>query len=163
MKTSECITKVISSSSELEDVLNLRKEVFVSEQGVPLSEEIDSLDTLEAIDSGRVIHVMATIGPLLVGAARLILEGSKPNSDNILEFPHIGRVAVIKSMRRKGIGEIIMTKLHFIAKNNHFRGVTLSAQVQVEYFYTQLGYIKRGPVYDDVGIPHQDMDKILKG
>ena len=72
MKTSECITKVISSSSELEDVLNLRKEVFVSEQGVPLSEEIDSLDTLEAIDSGRVIHVMATIGPLLVGAARLI-------------------------------------------------------------------------------------------
>lgn len=55
-----------------------------------------------------------------------------------------------------------MTKLHFIAKNKHFRGVTLSAQVRVEYFYTQLGYTKRGPVYDDVGIPHQNMDLILK-
>ena len=77
------------------------------------------------------------------------------------DFPHIGRVAVKKTMRRKGIGEILMVKLHQLANSRGFIGVTLSAQIQATPFYTQLGYIKRGSVYDDVGIPHQDMDLIF--
>ncbi len=64
-------------------------------------------------------------------------------------------------MRRKGIGDILMMKLHQLASTKGFRGVTLSAQIQAAPFYTNLGYIKRGSVYDDVGIPHQDMDLIF--
>jgi len=54
-----------------------------------------------------------------------------------------------------------MVKLHQLANSGGFTGVTLSAQIQATPFYTQLGYIKRGSVYDDVGIPHQDMDLIF--
>ena len=161
MRQSDYISKIISSSSELEDVLKLRMEVFVAEQGVAAEEEIDALDTLQAIEAGRVIHVMVVSTQFLVGTARLILENSNPNSDQVLDFPHIGRVAVKKCMRRKGIGEILMGELHLIAKNMNFGGVTLSAQIQAAPFYTGLGYIKRGNIYDDVGIPHQDMDFIF--
>ena len=58
MRQSDFISKIISSSSELEDVLKLRMEVFVAEQGVTAEEEIDGLDTLQAIESGHVIHIM---------------------------------------------------------------------------------------------------------
>ena len=161
MRQSDFISKIIASSSELEDVLKLRMEVFVAEQGVTAEEEIDGLDTLQAIESGHVIHIMVVGNQGLVGTARLILEGSNPNSDLVLDFPHIGRVAVKKCMRRKGIGEILMGELHVIAKNMNFGGVTLSAQIQAAPFYTRLGYIKRGNIYDDVGIPHHDMDFIF--
>jgi len=154
-------TKIVSTSVELEDVLELRVEVFVLEQSVPAIEEIDELDTMKAIKSGRAIHVLVSKGQLAVGTARLILEGSIPGSEKISELPHIGRVAVKKITRRQGIGEILMVRLHQLAKTMGFRGVTLSAQMQAASFYTQLGYSARGSVYDDVGIPHQDMDLIF--
>ena len=158
---SEYNIKIVSTSVELEKLLELRVEVFVLEQAVPEDEEIDALDTLEAIENGQVVHVIASKSGLTIGTARLILEGSKPDCDGVLEFPHIGRVAVKKTMRRKGLGELIMVKLHQLAKSKGFGGVTLSAQIQATPFYTQLGYIKRGSIYDDVGIPHQDMDLIF--
>jgi predicted GNAT family N-acyltransferase len=151
-------TKIVSTSVELENIIKLRVEVFVLEQFVPAIEEIDALDTLQAIKSGRVIHVMVSESQLAVGTARLVLEGSKPGSGKIPDLPHIGRVAVKKTTRRKGIGEILMVELQQLARTMGFRGVTLSAQSQAAPFYTQLGYSARGPVYDDVGIPHQDMD-----
>ncbi len=158
---SEYNIEIVSTSLELQKVLELRVEVFVSEQAVPEDEEIDAFDTLEAIENGQVIHVMASDGELAIGTARLILEESKSDSDKVSDFPHIGRVAVKKNMRRKRIGEVLMVKLHELANSRGFGGVTLSAQIQATPFYTQLGYVKRGPVYDDVGIPHQDMDLIF--
>ena len=158
---SDCHIKVVSTSLELEKILDLRVEVFVVEQGVSKDEEIDELDRLEAIATGKVVHIIASEGESVIGTARLILEGSNSDSDKVSEFPHIGRVAVKKTMRRKGIGDILMMKLHQLASTKGFRGVTLSAQIQAAPFYTNLGYIKRGSVYDDVGIPHQDMDLIF--
>jgi predicted GNAT family N-acyltransferase len=153
--------KTVSTSEELQNILELRVEVFVLEQSVSAIEEIDVLDTMKAIKSGRVIHVVVSEGQLAVGTARLVLEGSQPGSEKISELPHIGRVAVKKTTRRKGIGEVLMVRLHQLARTMGFRGVTLSAQMQAAPFYTQLGYSARGSVYDDVGIPHQDMDLIF--
>lgn len=155
-------TKVVSTLLELKKILELRVEVFVLEQSVSEDEEIDKLDTLEAIEKGLVVHIIVLEGDLTIGTARLILQDSRSGSEKVSEFPHIGRVAVKKMMRRKGIGDILMLKLHQLASSKGFLGVTLSAQIQAVPFYTQLGYIKRGPVYDDVGIPHQDMDLIFR-
>ena len=73
---SEYIIKIVSTSVELEKLLELRVEVFVLEQAVPEDEEIDALDTLEAIENGQVVHVIASKSGLTIGTARLILEGS---------------------------------------------------------------------------------------
>ncbi|MBS21187.1 MAG: hypothetical protein CL739_03740 [Chloroflexi bacterium] len=153
--------EIVSTALQLQKILELRVEVFVLEQAVPEDQEIDNLDTLEAIKGGQVIHLIASEGESIIGTARLILDGSKSCSDDVSDFPHIGRVAVKKTMRRKGIGEILMVKLHQLANRRGFAGVTLSAQIQAAPFYIRLGYIKRGSVYDDVGIPHQDMDLIF--
>ena len=63
-------TKIVSTSEELQNILELRVEVFVLEQSVSAIEEIDALDTMKAIKSGRVIHVVASEGQLAVGTAR---------------------------------------------------------------------------------------------
>ena len=81
--------QVVSTPLELQKVLELRVEVFVLEQAVPEDEEIDALDTLEAIENGQVIHVIVSEGGLAIGTARLILEGSKSQSDNLSDFPQL--------------------------------------------------------------------------
>ena len=47
---SEYNIQVVSTPLELQKVLELRVEVFVLEQAVPEDEEIDALDTVEAIE-----------------------------------------------------------------------------------------------------------------
>ena len=48
---------IVDSPENLEKILSLRKEVFVKEQSVPIKHELDNLDTMEAISTGRVTHV----------------------------------------------------------------------------------------------------------
>ena len=51
--------KIVEYSEELEKILELRQTVFIEEQKVPEEEEIDDLDSLDAISSNRVIHLIA--------------------------------------------------------------------------------------------------------
>ena len=146
---------VINDQNVLQEALDLRVQVFVNEQKVPASDEVDYLDNMEAIGNGSVIHVVAISDQQIAGTARLIFDVSED------EYPHIGRVAVKRELRGRQIGRNIMEKLHQIAKEKGFAGVTLSAQVEVKDFYTNLGYMQRGKTYMDVGIPHQDMDYIF--
>ena len=143
---------VINDQNVLQEALDLRAEVFVIEQKVPATDEVDYLDNMAAIGNGSVIHVVAISDQQIAGTARLILDVPEG------EYPHIGRVAVKKELRGRQIGRNIMDKLHQIAKGKGFAGETLSAQVEVKDFYTSLGYVQRGKTYMDVGIPHQDMD-----
>ena len=146
---------VVKSQEVLCEALTLRVEVFVDEQKVPVSDEVDHLDNMAAIEDGSVIHVVAICDSQIVGTARIILDVPKD------EYPHIGRVAVKREMRGSHIGSVIMNKLHQILEGKEYAGVTLSAQVEVKDFYTKLGYVQRGETYMDVGIMHQDMDYIF--
>jgi len=146
---------IVKTSENLERVLSLRQDVFVSEQGVSIEDELDHLDTIEAISNNQVIHIGVFDGDYAVGTARLIFD------IEMADFPHIGRVAVRKDQRKCGVGTSLMYILHEIAKNNDAKGITLSAQVSVKPFYRKLGYVGKGEVYEDVGISHQDMNLIL--
>ena len=143
---------IVDSPENLEKILSLRKEVFVKEQSVPIKHELDNLDTIEAIVTGRVTHVGIIYCDIALGAGRLV-----PPS-NSKEYHHIGRIAVKKDNRRHGAGTILMNILHKIARDDGAQGITLSAQVYVREFYRNLGYKERGEIYDEVNIPHQDMD-----
>ena len=146
---------IVKSQEVLREALTLRVEVFVDEQKVPVSDEVDHLDNMAAIEDGSVIHVASICDSQIVGTARIILDVPKD------EYPHIGRVAVKREMRGSHIGSVIMNKLHQILEGKKCAGVTLSAQVEVKDFYTKLGYVQRGETYMDVGIMHQDMDYIF--
>lgn len=130
----------------------LRTEVFVKEQNVPIELELDEKDNSE-----HTIHIGYFNGDELIGIARLI--------DIDKEAIHIGRVAIDKHHRGKGIGHKLILGCEDIAKNmlNRDFNIELSAQVYVETFYKKLGYNRiNNNIYIDAGIEHIDMKKTIK-
>ena len=130
----------------------LRTEVFVNEQNVPIELELDEKDNSE-----HTIHIGYFNVDELIGVARLI--------DMDKEVIHIGRVAIDKHHRGKGIGHKLILGCEDIAKRvlNRDFNIELSAQVYVETFYKKLGYNRiNNNIYIDAGIEHIDMKKTIK-
>ena len=129
----------------------LRTEVFVNEQDVPKELELDEKDNSE-----HTIHIGYFNGDELIGVARLI--------DMDKEVIHIGRVAIDKNHRGKGIGNRLILGCEDIAKNvlNKDFTIELGAQFYAENFYKKLGYNRiNNNVYIDAGIKHIDMRKTI--
>jgi predicted GNAT family N-acyltransferase len=123
----------------------LRRQVFVDEQGVAAAEEWDGLD-----DACR--HFLA-LDPEPVGTARLRL-----GPDGRAKAQ---RVAVLAAWRGRGVGRALMTALEQAARAAGCRQVTLSAQLTALDFYQRLGYRASGEVYLEAGIAHRAMSKTL--
>ena len=81
------------------------------------------------------------------------------------EVIHIGRVAIDKHHRGKGIGHKLILGCEDIAKKvlNRDFNIELGAQVYAETFYKKLGYNRiNNNIYIDAGIEHIDMKKTIK-
>ena len=116
----------------------IRFAVFVEEQGVPLELEMDENDA-------RCVHALAFEEKTAVGTGRLLPDG------------HIGRMAVMKAWRGRGVGAALLRKLVEAARARGDREVMLSAQVHALGFYRAHGFSPEGNVYEDAGIAHQAM------
>lgn len=127
----------------LECAYAIRKEVFCVEQLVPEELELDEYDA-------GAWHFLAFVDGVPAGTARLLNKGGAAK---------IGRVAVLKRFRGRGIGLRIMEWAMYIAKDLKLQPMILDAQVQVIPFYEKLGFVADGPVFDDAGIPHRRMTK----
>ncbi|WP_299166183.1 GNAT family N-acetyltransferase [uncultured Tateyamaria sp.] len=140
------MTWVIAQTDDLATCLELRRVVFMEEQGVSEADERDGRD-------GDALHVLATRDGVALGCARiLVAEG----------VAKIGRVCVLQEARGTGLGAAIINACLDVARAQP--GVTrakLGAQVHALAFYEKLGFTAFGPVYDDAGIPHRDMDRDL--
>jgi predicted GNAT family N-acyltransferase len=115
--------------------------VFVKEQGVPQEIELDR-------DDDRAIHFLATVSGKAVGTARLVMRGGNAK---------IGRMAVLRSYRRKGAGGKLLKAAVRAAVQLGARTIYLHAQVAVIGFYEALGFHGIGPVFDEAGIAHRKM------
>jgi predicted GNAT family N-acyltransferase len=131
-------------TDDLRTCRDIRREVFIEEQGVPLHEEMDEHDA-------TAMHFLAVEDGEPVGTARLrTLPDGTPKAE---------RVAVRAVHRKTGIGRALMTALEDAARPND--QLVLNAQVPVIPFYERLGYEAEGPVFDEAGIPHRTMRKRL--
>lgn len=121
----------------------VRGEVFQREQGVPEELEWDDLDAVA-------VHVLArdTFGNA-IGCGRLLPDG------------HIGRVAVLRHWRGKGVGTEIMQVLIALARERGHDELHLNAQTQAVPFYERLGFRAQGEEFLDAGIPHRHMHRRL--
>ena len=143
--------KILESEKDRSLGFNLRTEVFVNEQNVPIELELDEKDNSE-----HTIHIGYFNGDELIGVARLI--------DMDKEVIHIGRVAIDKNHRGEGIGHKLILGCEDIAKNvlNKDFTIELGAQFYAENFYKKLGYNRiNNNVYIDAGIKHIDMRKTI--
>ena len=120
----------------------IRFAVFVEEQGVPFEIELDEYDPVS-------IHALAFEGDKAVGTGRLLPDG------------HIGRMAVLKKWRNRGIGGLLLKRLIDAAKARGDGQVALSAQVGALPFYRAHGFETVGDEYMEAGIRHQAMRKTL--
>ena len=121
----------------------IRLEVFVHEQQVPVEEEIDALDAL-------CVHAVA-----FDATGRALATG------RLLPDGHIGRMAVLKVARTRGVGSAVLSALMQQARHRGFAEVVLSAQTHAQGFYLRHGFVPEGAEYLDANIPHILMRKAL--
>ena len=121
----------------------IRFTVFVEEQRVPADLEMDESD------AGS-LHALAYVDGQAIGTGRLLPDG------------HIGRMAVLKEWRGRGVGRAMLRRLIEAASGRGHAEVALSAQVHALEFYRAEGFKPEGIVYEEAGIPHQSMRRKLR-
>jgi predicted GNAT family N-acyltransferase len=133
--------KQISSDEAKARAFAIRMRVFVREQHVPAEIELDR-------DDVPAVHFLAIVNGRAVGTARVVMHGNSAK---------IGRMAVLKTYRRKGIGAALLKRAIVVAKRRRAQKIFLHAQVPVIGFYEKMDFRCVGPVFTEAGIPHKQM------
>jgi len=124
---------------DLDALRAVRETVFVQEQRVPLDLEWDELDP-------RCVHVLAR------DAA-----GTPIGTGRLTPDRRIGRMAVLRDWRNRGVGDALLLALLQAARDRGWHSVSLHAQAPALDFYLRHGFRPRGPRFLEAGIEHQDM------
>ncbi|MFM2483510.1 GNAT family N-acetyltransferase [Celerinatantimonas yamalensis] len=103
----------------------IRHEVFVQEQGIPLSLDLDGLD-----DSSY--HSLAYIDGMAIGVARLAL---LENNNAVM-----ARVAIKKDYRGKGIATKLIESLISKAKKLGINSIEIHAHEYLREYYESFGF-----------------------
>lgn len=122
---------------------DVRAEVFVREQGIPLDLELDEADH-------SAIHALALnrLGmPLATGRLLQHLPG----------VGRLGRMAVIAPMRGSSVGRKVLEALIAAAAARGDHTVLLHAQLSAANFYRRFGFVEHGPHFEEAGIVHVEM------
>ena len=126
-------------SADFKDLRSIREPVFVVEQQVPIKEEWDALDP----QCQHVIARDAQHQP--IGTGRLTPERK------------IGRMAVLRDWRGRGVGEALLQALIARARELGWTEVSLNAQVGALGFYEKFGFVPYGERFEEAGIQHLAM------
>ena len=145
MTTSLPFTVHICRWADAADALRrIRYDVFVIEQRVPEVLEWDEADA-------HSMHALASdAAGVPIGCARLLRDG------------HIGRVAVVRDWRERGVGTALMLELIGAARSRGDAGVIVNAQVSAMPFYALHGFVASGDVFEEAGIDHRVMTRALR-
>jgi YbgC/YbaW family acyl-CoA thioester hydrolase len=129
------------------DAQAIRTEVFVQEQKIPAEMEWDEADAtcLHAVAYNRFGLPLAT-GRLL---------------EHVPGVAKIGRMAVLASMRGGRIGREVLDALMQAARERGDREALLHAQTSASAFYSRAGFVTRGDLFEEAGIPHVEMVRAL--
>jgi predicted GNAT family N-acyltransferase len=119
----------------------IRTPVFVEEQLVTPEFEWDEKDA-------DATHLLALVDDEPVACARIVSN-------------KIQRMAVLKNWRGHGIGLVILQQAVDIIRKNGFEVAKLSAQTHAINFYEKGGFVVTSGVYQDLHIPHVDMQKVI--
>ncbi|HMA32279.1 MAG TPA: GNAT family N-acetyltransferase [Casimicrobiaceae bacterium] len=121
----------------------VRHDVFVVEQEIPESLEWDAADATS-------LHALAEDDAgAPIGCGRLLVDG------------HVGRLAVIRAWRRRGVGAALLGRLVDEARRRGHARVVLNAQTQAMPFYARHGFQASGSAFEEAGIPHREMSRTL--
>lgn len=138
---------IANSTEDRKACFDIRRRVFIEEQGIPEIEEWDDFDR-----DAR--HLLARMQGSPAGTARLIITTGKTAK--------IGRVAVLASYRGRGLGRSLIQAALEMATEDGLSVAVLDAQLHALAFYAELGFVAEGNEFDDgSGILHRRMQRAL--
>lgn len=141
---SALLVRDVDFTADFASLRHVRETVFIDEQRVPRELEFDDRDPLCR-------HVLVFDADAPVGTGRLDVDyGGK-----------VGRVAVVATHRRAGVGTAVMERLHTLAREARLPRVWCHAQLSAVPFYERLGYVSSGPTFEEAGIEHVRMEYAL--
>ncbi len=120
------------------DLRTVRTLVFIEEQLVAPDFEWDELDQSS-------VHLLAKLDNEPIGCLRII------------DYHKIGRMAVLKQYRDNGLGSALLLAAAAICKQHGSKLMELSAQTHAIGFYEKYGFKVTSDIYQDLHIPHVDM------
>jgi predicted GNAT family N-acyltransferase len=134
--------KLVTNDEELKGALEVRRKVFIQEQGVSEDLEYDGHD-------GEALHMVVKDGERVIGTARVRFP--KTNQAKI------ERMAVLRPFRRRGIGSNIISFLKRELKSKQIEHIVLHAQCAVATLYKSCGFEETGSPFWEASIKHIKM------
>ncbi|MDD6279294.1 MAG: GNAT family N-acetyltransferase [Oscillospiraceae bacterium] len=128
------------------EAAEIRKSIFLVEQ--KFSVEFDETD-------GFAVHIVGYIGAEPVCVCRVFYNEEKQSHI-------IGRVAVVKEYRRRGIGKLVVNEAERYLRSLGAKRIMLSAQERVSDFYAGCGFERTDSKYYDEYCPHVWMKKEIE-
>ncbi|MBI6547591.1 GNAT family N-acetyltransferase [Xenorhabdus lircayensis] len=126
-------------STLIQQAFTIRKQIFTDEQGFAAEIDIDEYDDIA-------LHVVIFDDEKPIGVLRAF-----PKDNNVLK---VGRVAVLKDYRGRGIGRKVMEFVEDYGRKNGIITIGLSSQCHAQPFYESLGYQAHGEIYLEEGAEH---------
>ena len=135
-KATECSVRLGTWDRMRDWATPIRMQVFVLEQRVAPQVELDDMDD-------ACLHAVAFDAQgRALGTGRLLPDG------------HIGRMAVMRDFRGRGIGSTILDLLVREARGLGYHAVALHAQTHARGFYERHGFVAEGEEFEEANIPH---------
>ena len=122
---------------------DIRQQVFVEEQG--FCQEFDDIDDIAT-------HVLIFNKNQAVATCRYFYNSS-------LGSYLVGRIAVLKGMRGKKIGALLMQTAQEEITKKGKREMLVHAQIEAQEFYQKQGFLSLGKEDEEEGHPHIWMKK----
>jgi len=138
--------KVATTPLEKEQAMEIRRTVFIEEQGVPAAIEMDANDATAIHFVGYQFEQ-----PIAAGRIREIEPG----------IGKVERVCVLPEYRGQHIGVQLMEAMEEHARSIGIYKLKLNSQSYAIPFYEKLGYAITSEEFFEAGISHHSMEKNL--
>ena len=132
------IFRIAETSDERLRCLLVRAIVFMEEQQVSCTEEMDGLDQ-------DALQILGEIGGEPVATARIRFFG---------DCAKLERLAIRKAWRGQGKGERLLEFMLAAARARGYRKFKLHGQERLRTFYEKHGFRAEGEAFLEAGIPH---------
>lgn len=141
--TRSYLVRVVDWGHDEPGIAEVRRRVFIEEQGVPESMEWEASDAACS-------WFLAQAGGDTIGIVRLTPDG------------RLGRMAVLGPWRRRGVGRALLDVALRAARTAGWPEVTLHAQIDAIPFYRRAGFVADGDIFIEAGIRHRAMHLNLR-
>jgi predicted GNAT family N-acyltransferase len=138
--------KLVENKSDLRGAFEVRKEVFVEQQGIAESIVFDGLDD-------DAMHMVVKSGERAIGTARIRFLGAREVK--------LERMAVLETFRNMRVGKGILSLLIEELGSKQVEKIVLPAQHDAVEFYKKCGFEQSGLPLWEAGIKHIRMERRL--